>query len=463
MSFYQRLARDVLYPLDLWRTGESAELRYLREFERTQFLSTEELRDLAFERLQHMVRHAYEQCSFYRDRLDAVGFAPTDLNSPEDLNAVPILEKRHIQQCRDELVARDWPRDDLIPNATGGSTGTPISLFLSHERKCSQAAAAWRHNRWAGWDIGDKTAAIWGAVTEALPDTWKTRLKNALVTRNLVLNTAHITEQKLQRFCVAMIRFRPKHILAYAKSLVMVARYLKQQNLVPYPPESIVTSAEVLEPPERTLIEEVFGCPVFNRYGCREVSVIASECSEHAGMHIMAEGLFVEVVQGDRPARPGELGELLVTDLLNRAMPLIRYRIGDMAIREEGQCKCGRRLPRLKDVAGRVTDFLVGSDGRLVSGAFLTVGVVARRPTLGQVQLWQDTPGRVLYKIAPAEGRRVANTDLQFLETETRRYVGNDTKVDYEFVEELAPEPSGKFLFCRSTAACDFLDTATAG
>lgn len=463
MALYQRLVRDVLYPLDLWRTGDGAELRYLREFERTQFLSPEELRGLAFERLQHMVRHVYERCSFYRNRFDAVGFVPSDLNSPEDISALPILEKRHIQKHRDEMVTRDWPRDDLIPNATGGSTGTPISMFLDHERKCSQAAAAWRHNRWAGWDIGDKAAVIWGAIVDAQADTWKTRLKNVLINRNLMLNVAHVTEQELERFCAAMKRFRPKHILAYAKGLVMVARFIKQQDLALPSPESIVTSAEVLEPSDRKLIEEVFGCPVFNRYGCREVAVIASECSEHAGLHVMAEGLFVEVVKGDRPARSGELGELLVTDLLNRAMPLVRYRIGDMAVREDGACKCGRGLPRLRDVAGRVTDFLVGSDGRLVSGVFLTVGVVARRPTLGQVQLWQDTPGRVLYKIAPTEGRSVANTDLQFLETETKRYVGDDTKVEYEFVEQLAPEPSGKFLFCRSTAACDFLDTATAG
>ncbi len=170
----------------------------------------------------------------------------------------------------------------------------------------------------------------------------------------------------------------------------------------------------MLEPSARTLIEEVFGCRVFNRYGCREVSVIASECAEHAGMHVMAEGLYVEVVRGDRPAQPGELGAVLVTDLLNLAMPLVRYRIGDMAAVEDGGCACGRGLPRLRTVEGRVTDFLVGTDGRLVSGAALTVCVVAKRPTLGQVQLWQDRPGRVLYKIRGNDGRPAAQDDLQF-------------------------------------------------
>ncbi len=463
MSFYQRIVRDVIYPLDRWRSGEKAEVRYLREFERTQFLPEDELHALSLERLRRVVAHSYEHCPFYRGRLDAVGFVPADLNSVEDLAVVPTLEKRDIQRRRDDMVARDWPRNDLIPNKTGGSSGTPISFFLDHDRKCSRAAATWRHNRWAGWDIGDKVAVIWGALADAEEDTWKTRLRNRLITRSLWLNTACITEDKLRAFHAAMKRFRPKHILAYAKSLVLVARYLKEHQLTAYQPQSIVTSAEVLEPSERVLIEEVFGCPVFNRYGCREVSVIASECPEHNGLHVMAEGLLVEVVHGNRPARPGELGEILVTDLLNLAMPLIRYRIGDMAIQANDNCACGRTLPRLKNVAGRVTDFLVGSDGRLVSGAFLTVGVVAKRPMLGQVQLWQDTPGQVLFKIAPGDGRSVSSDDLDFLRKESKRYLGGDTKIEYELVDELSAEPSGKFLFCRSSAACDFVSSEQTG
>jgi hypothetical protein len=112
----------------------------------------------------------------------------------------------------------------------------------------------------------------------------------------------------------------------------------------------------------------------------------------------------------------------------------------------------------LRGVEGRVTDFLVGTDGRLVSGAALTVCVVAKRPALGQVQLWQDAPGRVLYKIRTNDGRPSSQADLQFLEMETRGYLGDDAKVEFEFVDDLPCEASGKYLFSRSTAACDFMD-----
>src|SRR5262249_55637025 len=161
----------------------------------------------------------------------------------------------------------------------------------------------------------------------------------------------------------------------------------------PYRPRAMITSAEVLTPDERDLLEEVFCCPVFNRYGCREVGVIASECPAHRGMHVMAEGLYLEIERDGRPAAPGGPGCLLLTDPLNLAMPLIRYRVGDVGSWDEGPCPCGRGLPRLKEVAGRVTDFLVGGDGRLVSGAFLSVALVARRTSLGRVQIEQHQAG----------------------------------------------------------------------
>jgi phenylacetate-CoA ligase len=459
MSIYQRLVRDVLYPLDRWRSGDAKELRYLTEFEHTQYLSFEQLRQLTFERVKHILTLAFEHCPFYQRQFKSAGVSPSDLRILEDLHAFPVLEKRQIQQFRDELIADNCSHDQLIANLTGGSTGTPLSFFVSRDRIHSRSAATWRHNRWAGLDIGDRAAAIWGAARDAPPATWKHRLRNLTIDRMIYLNTAQISEARLRSFDHALKRFRPKVIVAYARSIALFARYLRSHGMDAYQPYSIVTSAEVLEPTERSLIEDVFGCPIFNRYGCREVSVISSECREHNGMHTMAEGLHVEVMCGDRPARSGELGTVLITDLLNFGMPLIRYRIGDMAVPAEGPCPCGRVLPRLQRVEGRVTDFLVASDGTtLVSGAVLTVAVVARRPTLGQVQICQEAPGRVLFKIAPPDGRHASPADLQFLESETRHYLGTTTKVEFEFVEAIASEPSGKHIFCRSSAACDFVD-----
>jgi phenylacetate-CoA ligase len=456
MALYPKLVRNVFYPLALWRSGDSGQLRWLREFERTQFLSADELTALRLTRVRTLLAHAYEQCPFYRQRMDAAGILPGDVRDLDDLRVLAPLEKSELQQQGERMVARDWPADDRLPNQTGGSTGTPVKFFAGNDRRRSRAAANIRHNRWAGWDVGDRVAVLWGASRDAPRRDWRACLRRALLRQPLWLDTAHVTEQRLEEFHGALLRYRPRVIQAYARSVSLFARYLEERGLRPWRPHSIVTSAEMLEPDERALIERVFGCPVFNRYGCREVGVIASECDAHRGMHLMAEGLHVEIVQGDRRAKPGEMGSILVTDLLNFTMPMIRYRIGDLGAWEEGDCTCGRKLPRLCQVHGRVTDFLVGADGRLVSGVFLATYVVAQRPSLGQVQIQQDRAGEVVYRVRPGSAF-AAWDDLAYLERTSREYLGEAIQVRWELVEELPCEPSGKFLFSRSTVTPSFL------
>jgi phenylacetate-CoA ligase len=455
MSLRQRLIRDVLSPLVLWHAGDLDERRYLREFERTQWLPREQIEQLQWQRLRKLLDHAYTNCPFYRERFEQAGLMPRDLGRLEDLAWLPVLEKREIQEQGERMVAENWLRADLVPNQTGGSTGTPVAFFLSQDRQRSRTAATQRHNRWAGWDIGDRFAVLWGAPRDAPGQTWRTWLRDVLLGRPLWLDTGHVTEEKLFDFHRELLRFRPQAIQAYARSLLLFARFLAAHKLpVPQVP-ALVTSAEMLEPDERDFIEGVFGCRLFDRYGCREVSVIASECEAHEGLHVMAEGLYVEIVAGDRPAKPGEAGSILVTDLLNFPMPLIRYRIGDVGAWAEGNCPCGRGLPRLQCVHGRVTDFLTGSDGRLVSGAALTIYIVARRPSLGQVQIEQERAGEVRYRIRP--GRNFCYTsDLEYLERTTRQHLGDDTLVLWEFVDEIRSEPSGKFQFSRSSVVPAF-------
>ena len=456
MPLYQRLVRDVFTPLALWRRGETAQLRYQREFERTQYLPAEGVRRLQLTRLRALLAHAYDRCPFYRRRMDRAGLRPGDVLRPDDLRALPPLEKREIQEHGDEMVAAGWPRADLIENQTGGSTGTPVRFFLGRDRKCSRAAATLRHNRWAGWEVGDRAAVIWGAPRDRPAPGVRARVRGALLREPLWLDTACLTEQSMRAFHAALHEYRPKIVQAYARSAALFARFLRAAGLEAPRAHALVTSAEVLEPEDRSVLEEVFGCPVFNRYGCREVSVVASECGAHSGLHVMAEGLYVEVETPAGPAAPGQAGAVLVTDLLNHAMPLIRYRIGDLGAWAAGDCPCGRGLPRLESVAGRSTDFLVGADGRLVSGVYLATYVVAQRPSLGQVQIHQDRAGAVVYRVRPGRDFRPAE-DVAYLRAATRDHLGAGAEADAELVDDLPAEPSGKFLFSRSSVAPAFL------
>lgn len=455
-DLHQRLIRHVSYPLLLWRWGDIGILGHLKEFERTQFLPIEDLRSLQLQRLRTVIEHAYRRCPYYRERFDAMGVVPSDIQKLEDLESLPVLTKSDIQKHQERMVATGWPRDDLILNQTGGSTGTPIAFYYGRDRHRSRAAATIRHNAWAGLNVGDRIAYVWGAPRDRPADNWKARAMNALLYRQCYLDTAHITEDKLATFNQTLKRFRPKVIQAYAGSVVLLAQYIKSRGLSAYQPRAIVTSAEVLEPEGRALLRDVFGCPVFNRYGCREFSVVASECEARAGLHTAAEGLYIEVVKDGKAAPAGELGAILVTDLLNLAMPMIRYQIGDMGVWSEGPCSCGRGLPRLESIAGRVTEMLVGGDGRLVSGVFLATYLVAHRPSLGQVQILQEERGRLIYRVRPGDAFNEP-AEIQYIEDASRRFLGQDTQIELDLVAEIPHAASGKYLFSRSSVAPEFL------
>jgi phenylacetate-CoA ligase len=462
MSLYSAVVRNLFTPLSLWRRGELRQLAYEREFGRTQFLSADELRDLQWRRLRPLIEHAYRRCPYYRRRFDDAGLSPHDVRSLDDVRRLPILEKSDVQRHAADMIAEAWPQHDLIRNQTGGSTGTPITFYLSKDRKCSRAAATLRHNAWAGWRVGDNAAVIWGAPRDRPGNGLRERIRRAVLREPLWLDTAAVTERSLVEFQRRLWSHKPTVIQAYARSAVLFARYVAENRLKPYRPRSIVTSAEVLEPADRELLEEVFGCPVFNRYGCREFSVVASECPAHNGLHVMAEGLLVEIDAPAGPAKPGQTGSILVTDLLNAAMPMIRYRIGDVASWAARPCGCGRSLPMLEEVAGRVTDFLVGSDGRLVSGVFLATYVVAHRPSLGQVQIRQTRAGHVAYRLRPGPGFDPA-ADGEFLRAATREFLGDGASCELELVQRLEAAASGKFLFSTSTVAPSFLGSRRQG
>ncbi|MDR3196224.1 MAG: hypothetical protein LBU34_00005 [Planctomycetaceae bacterium] len=453
MPVYQQFVKQILNPLDLWRSGDYAEIRYLKEFERTQFLPPDELRELVWQRLHHIIDTAYRRIPYYKSVFDRAGLVPSDIKTDTDMLSVQILEKRDVQANLQTMLDPEFPKNRLIFDKTGGSTGTPVNYYYSIERKWARQAAMLRHDRWAGYDVGQRFASLWGAARDMPAPSWKQKIKSLIFPKTLQLNSIRMTPELMLEFNKQLKRYRPPVILAYANALALFAAFLKQQGVSVYRPKGIITSAEVLTPEDRKLIEETFGAPVFNRLGCREFSVIASECEHHNGMHLMAEGLYIELIRGSRLAETDETGEIIVTDLLNEAMPMIRYRLGDTASWVAGTCSCGRSLPRINNVAGRVTDFIVGMDNRLCSGVALATFIVSKRPSFGQIQIIQEEYGKILYRVGCGQNKPLQQHDLEFLREQTELYLGKGITIDYEYVDSIPHEASGKFIFSKSTVA----------
>jgi phenylacetate-CoA ligase len=207
--------------------------------------------------------------------------------------------------------------------------------------------------------------------------------------------------------------------------------------------DSVITTAEVLLPGQRELLEKAFHARVFNRYGCREVSVIASECEYHQGMHVNAEALLLEIVSD--ASVPASAGKIVVTDLLNYNMPLIRYEIGDVGRwSERSECPCGRGLPLLDDVQGRITDFLLLQGGQRISGPALTL-TVADMPDVRQIQFLQKSLQAIILRVVP--GKNYGPHTEEELRRRLNLYLKGLTSLHVETVERITSERSGKYRF----------------
>ena len=445
-SLSERLVGKVIYPL--WaKRDHPAYSRYAKQFEATQFLSAEELEQLQVERLREQSIHAFRNIPFYRRRFECAGFTPLDIQSTSDLKYLPVLTKRDIQDYGAEMLAQNVPPSARVANQTGGSTGSPLQFWVDKERFDSRRASTDRHNSWAGLHPGQWYAHLWGSrfdtgtLTRPVI-TWRQRL----LYRSLTLNTSLISQQDLEHYVGLLRRIRPKVMLAYAQSAVMFARYCEQHDIRDIRFESIITSAEMLLPEQRDFLERFFHGRVFNRYGCREFSVIASECDHHTGMHVNADALIVEVEPV--PGMPEGVGRVLVTDLLNRSMPFIRYEIGDLAMMaDSGPCPCGRSLPRIKNIEGRITDFLVTPDDRKISGISLAL-LAGDMPEVRQMQFVQNDRSNILLRVVPGAGFG-ENTTLE-LRRRLEPYLRGLNSLSIETVVSIASEPSGKFQYVKT-------------
>jgi phenylacetate-CoA ligase len=442
---HQQIVQHILYPL-LVRCHGSQELAILAQLRHSERFSADELHGLQLGRLQELLRHAGKYVPFYQRRFAETGFDPSALKDFGDLEKLPILTRSDAQERRKELISTFFRRADLQENRTGGSTGTPVVFYHDRSRRSSRQAATLRHNAWAGYHVGCKTAILWGHQGDlSLFRSLKAQLRNKLIDRHLICDSGSFSEETLTRFARDFKSFRPEVILAYANSLALVVDFCVDHKIELPSPRSIITSAEVLTPENRQKVENYFGTKVFDRYGSRETSVIASECEAHDGLHINAENLYLEFISQGKDVAGGETGEVIVTDLGNFAFPFIRYQIGDYGAPVSGMCPCGRTLPKMRVIAGRTTDFLLAQDGRKVSGAALAIYLAAKIPGVRQAQIVQRERSKLIFNLVI--DRLFDDSSQSLIRRKVDDFFGAEMSFTLNFVESIPRETSGKYRF----------------
>ncbi|HMN42966.1 MAG TPA: hypothetical protein PKE27_00195 [Povalibacter sp.] len=436
------LSRFVLHPL--WDLRDSSvRMRTYRELLRSQWAPIEQLRATQARRLQEIGRYAAAHSPHYREQFKQAGVDPQQLTL-ESLQRLPLLTKTELREHTEQMLSDEFARDQLVVHKTGGSTGQSVVVYLDKLWQQIRNGDELRANHWAGWYPGTKVMAIWGNPPQ--PDSWRAKLRSALHSRMIFLDTMNISDVTLREFVEHWRRERPRIVYGHAHSIFIVAEWLVQQGVTDLHPRGIVATSMMLLPQERVVIERAFGCKVINRYGCEEVGLIAAECEIHDGMHLNIEHLVIEVLREDgSPTAPGEEGVIVVTDLLNRAMPMIRYRVEDVGVLSERHCTCGRQLPLLEKLVGRVADYLKKADGSRVAGVSLVERTLTRITGLGQMQLVQTAIDRFEVRVVPTSS--FDQSTVSAVEQELHEVFGANVQVSVEKVERIAQERSGKYRF----------------
>ena len=342
--------------------GEGRVFSYVEDLRARQFDTVDRVAERQHARVKELLQYAAERSPYYRSRLKA---ADGHIVALAD---APFLTKAILQAQLDELRAQPSPAQVTL-KTTGGSTGQAVTVIKDRDALAREMAATWLAYGWFGVRPGDKSARFWGAAP-----TIKRRLRAAAVrfaVRRVNFSAFAFDEADLEAYWRRCLSYRPVFLYGYVSMLEAFADFVRRRGYdgASLGLSSIITTSEVLGEPQRRLLEQVFGTRVQNEYGCGEVGPIAYEC-EQGALHVMAENLFVELRKEDGTiAGPGESGEVVITDLNNRATPLIRYRVGDFAT-WGASCTCGRGWPTFTRVWGREYDFVLAPDGRRYHGEF---------------------------------------------------------------------------------------------
>ncbi|KKO62160.1 Phenylacetate-coenzyme A ligase [Janthinobacterium sp. KBS0711] len=445
---YTRLVARWLFPLHEWCKGHHS-TRLLRRMERSQWWSAQQLQQWQLARLRALLRHAGDHVPYYRALFARSGFDPEQVRQLADLSHLPLLRKRDIAAARDSF--KSTRAVGLRPFATGGSSGEPLQFFLGRRRVSHDIAAKWRATRWWGVDIGDREAVLWGSPIELHAQDRVRRLRDALL-RTALLPAFAMSPARLDGYVQQLRRWRPRMLFGYPSALCRIASHASARDL---PLDGLgvkvaFVTAERLYDEQRAQIATAFACPVANGYGGRDAGFIAHECPD-GGMHITAEDIIVEIVDGQgRPLPAGVTGEIVVTHLATQDYPFIRYATGDVGALGTEPCTCGRGLPLLQKIEGRSTDFLTAVDGTVMHGLAL-VYIVRELPQVRSFKIIQESllRTRVLLVCLP----RLDDTTRATIVAGFQARLGAQVDIAIEEVDEIAAEASGKYRYVLSKVA----------
>ncbi len=454
----KKLPYTIQQPLKYIYSVIPPRLRYGKVFwetynflQESQWWSREKLEEYQLQQLSKLLHHAYENVPYYRKVFDKRGLKPEGIQDFDDLRKLPLLTKDDVRKNLKDLIAQNIAKKHMKYVTTGGTSGKPLGFYIENKTNLIRMAFEWREWNWMGFAFGDRCVVLRGNVVRRKENGktawWEYDKEN----NYLVLSTYDMTEENLSKYVRKMEEFKPKVVRGYPSALDILARFIKDNSLTVNAEgdiKAISTSSENLYPAQRKLIEEAFQCPVFDKYGNCEQVTILGECEKHKGYHDFVEYSYKEILDKDgrTVTKEGEIGEIVSTGFTNYAVPLIRYKTEDLVEFTIHKCSCGRQLPLIRRVEGRLQELIIAKRGNLISMVALNMHSNVF-DNVKQFQFYQDAPGQVILKIVKKS--TYTDKDTRYIIQELQKKMKNQVNIKLQFVNKIPLTDRGKYTFLQ--------------
>ncbi len=402
-------------------------------------------------RLRGLIAWAHSTVPYYERIMRQAGVSPSDISGIEDLRALPILRRSDIRAAATDMISRCAGPGDWFIKSTSGTTGQPLRIYRDRRTFSFEQATIWHSHEWAGATPVDRWLMVTAPANQhgrSNITRWKRLCGGRLVPFEPLVG------MQSQPVLATLDATAPEVIRGVPSLLGLLAQIvLREGYRLPERPRCLLYTGEHMSEEVRGLIGAAFGAPIFSVYGANELAGVVAQTCEFGRLHLNTEGFIVEVADGqpgDRQGAPAARGRLLITDLRNRVMPIIRYEVGDAGVVGDGAgCPCGRTLPLLGGLEGRIADLIVTPSGRRLPVTLLRQPARRYQEIFGEYQFRQERPDELVMLLVPTDGftREAAQGLARVLESA----LYGEVVVHVEAVERIAREPSGKRPLLKTT------------
>jgi phenylacetate-CoA ligase len=435
------IAKNVFYlPLQSIR-GLNVKM-YEKVVKKGENLTHDEILELQNTKLQKIIRLAYNNVPYYCNKSETIKSIARNYQNVSDLQNLPILTKREILANQRDLINPSF-KGKTFERKTGGSTGLTLHFLKNAEALARNDAIMFRCYNWYGIEMGDRQVRFWGVPVDSGLRR-QARIKDFLANR-ITISAFEISNASCLKQYHRIRKFKPAFFYGYTTAIYGFCLFMKENSisLNDLNLKAVICTAEKMYPHHRRLFHQVFNCPVVDEYGSSENGIIAFQCQK-GNMHIMADHLCVEFLGEDNiPVQTGQPGRIVVTDLAETAMPLIRYEIGDIGTPSNQTCSCGIQLPIMEVLEGRKEDFIRKSNGDLIHAAYLCYTL--KEDTIHEFKMYQKSLDYLEVQIVKSPDFN--DSSEMKIEKNLRSALGEDIKISFEYVKMIPREQSGKLRY----------------